>query len=78
MLRRGEAGLKDGCAQVSSVLGSALSQVRIRCSVEPVPNRRTGILWQTQADPRLVGKTDHNVGGVACILGLTNSHNQSP
>ena len=30
-------------------------------------------LRQTQADPRLVGKTDHNVGGLACILGLTNS-----
>jgi len=28
--------------------------------------------------PNLVGKTDHNVGGLACILGLTNSHNQSP
>ena len=26
----------------------------------------------------LVGKTDHNVGGLACILGLTKSHNQSP
>jgi len=25
--------------------------------------------------PNLVGKTDHNVGGLACILGLTNSHN---
>jgi len=24
-----------------------------------------------------VGKTDHDVGGLACILGLTNSHNQS-
>ena len=28
MLRRGDAGLKDGCAHVSSVLGSAVSQVR--------------------------------------------------
>jgi len=28
--------------------------------------------------PNLVGKTDHNVGGLACILGLINSHNQSP
>ena len=28
--------------------------------------------------PYLVGKTDHNVGGLACILGLTNPHNQSP
>ena len=25
-----------------------------------------------------VGKTDHNVGELACILGLTNSYNQSP
>ena len=25
--------------------------------------------------PNLVGKTDHNVGGLACILGLTNPHN---
>jgi len=25
-----------------------------------------------------VGKTNHNVGGLACILGLTNPHNQSP
>ena len=24
----------------------------------------------------LVGKTDHNVGGLTCILGLTNPHNQ--
>jgi len=23
----------------------------------------------------LVGKTDHNVGGLACILGLTNPYN---
>jgi len=28
--------------------------------------------------PNLVGKIDHNVGGLACILGLTNSQNQSP
>jgi len=35
-------------------------------------------LWQTQSDPLRVGKTDHNVGGLACILGLTNPHNQSP
>jgi len=28
--------------------------------------------------PNLVGKTIHNVGGLSCILGLTNSHNQSP
>jgi len=28
--------------------------------------------------PNLVGKTDHNVGGLAYILRLTNSHNQSP
>ena len=34
-------------------------------------------LWQTQSDPQQVGKTDHDVGGLACILGLTNSHNQS-
>ena len=27
LLRRGDAGLKDGCAHVSSVLGSAVSQV---------------------------------------------------
>jgi len=26
----------------------------------------------------LVGKTVHNVGGLACILGLTNPHDQSP
>ena len=25
--------------------------------------------------PNLVGKNDHNVGGLACILGLTNPHN---
>jgi len=25
-----------------------------------------------------MGKTDHNVGGLACILGLANFHNQSP
>ena len=35
-------------------------------------------LWQTQSDPLPVGKTDHTVGGLACILGLTNPHNQSP
>jgi len=34
-------------------------------------------LGQTQADPLLVGKTAHNVGGLACILRLANSHNQS-
>jgi len=28
--------------------------------------------------PNLVGITVHNVGGLECILGLTNSHNQSP
>jgi len=28
VLRRGDAGLKDGCAHVSIVLGSAVSQVR--------------------------------------------------
>jgi len=28
--------------------------------------------------PNLLGKTDHNVGGLACILGLINSYNQSP
>jgi len=28
VLRRGNAGLKDNCAHVSSVLGSAVSQVR--------------------------------------------------
>jgi len=28
--------------------------------------------------PNLVGKIDLNVGGLACILGLTNPHNQSP
>ena len=47
---------------------------------EPVPDLRTGALpylWQTRADPSQVGKTDHNVGGLACILGLTNPHNQS-
>jgi len=35
-------------------------------------------LWQTEADPQQLGKTDHNDGGLACILGLTNSHNESP
>ena len=48
---------------------------------EPVPDWRTGALanlCQTQTDPQQVGKTDRNVGGLACILGLTNSHNQSP
>ena len=46
---------------------------------ELVPYRRTGALpslWQTQSDPLLVGKTDHNVGRLACIFGLTNPHNQ--
>jgi len=28
------------------------------------------------ASPLQVGKTVHNVGGLACILGLINSHNQ--
>jgi len=28
-------------------------------------------------DPLRVGKTNHNVGGLACILGLTNPYNQS-
>jgi len=28
--------------------------------------------------PNLVGKTDHNVGGLVYILGLTNPHNLSP
>jgi len=44
---------------------------------EPVPDWRTGALpslWQTQSDPQRVCKTDHNVGGLACILGLTNFH----
>jgi len=49
---------------------------------ETVPDRRTGGLPLFRADPRRVprqvGKTVHNVGGLACILGLTNSHNQSP
>jgi len=35
-------------------------------------------LWQIKSDPRQVGKTDHNVGELACIRRLTNSHNQSP
>jgi len=30
------------------------------------------------ASPLLVFTTVHNVGGLACILWLTNSHNQSP
>ena len=37
---------------------------------------RTGVLpslWQTQPDPQQEGKTDHNVGGLACILGLPNT-----
>ena len=29
-------------------------------------------LQQTQADPQQVGKTEHNGGGLACILGLSN------
>jgi len=48
---------------------------------EPVPDWGTGALpslWQTQSDPLQVGTTNHNVGGLACILGLTNPHNQSP
>jgi len=48
---------------------------------EPIPDRRTGALislWQTQSNPRLVGKIDHNFGELACILGLTNFHNQRP
>jgi len=28
--------------------------------------------------PNLVGKTGHNVSGLACVFGLTNSHTQSP
>ena len=28
--------------------------------------------------PRQMGKTVHKIGGLACILGLTNLHNQSP
>jgi len=35
-------------------------------------------LEQTLRKPCQVGKTVHNVGGLACILGLTNSHNLSP
>ena len=49
----------------------AFSSIRTQ---EPVPDRRIGALpslWQTQADPRLVGKTNHNFGGLTCILGLT-------
>jgi len=45
---------------------------------EPVLDRRTGALpglWQTQSDPQLVGTTDHDVGVLVCILGLTNPHN---
>ena len=34
-------------------------------------------LGQTLSDPLLGGKTAHNVGGLACILRLTNPHNQS-
>ena len=34
-------------------------------------------LGQTQSSPLQVGKTVHNVGGLACILGLPNFHNQS-
>jgi len=34
-------------------------------------------LEQTMRVPRQVGKTGHNIGGLACILWLTNSHNQS-
>jgi len=30
------------------------------------------------SSPLQVGKTAHDVGRLACILGLTNSHNQSP
>jgi len=48
---------------------------------EPVLDRRTGALpglWQTQSDPQLVGTTDHDVGVLVCILGLTNSQIRSP
>ena len=44
---------------------------------EPVPDRRIGdhlVYGRPNHIPNLVGKTDHNVGGLACILGLTNSH----
>jgi len=34
-------------------------------------------LGRTQSDPVRVGNTSHNVCGLACILGLTNSHSQS-
>ena len=45
---------------------------------EPVPDRGTRVLpslWQTQSDPIQVGKTDYNVGGLVCILGLTKTNN---
>jgi len=48
---------------------------------EPVPDWGTGVLpifCQTHSDPLKVGKTNHNVGELACILGLNNSHNESP
>jgi len=35
-------------------------------------------LEETLRVPKLVGKTIHNVDGLACMLGLTNTNNQSP
>jgi len=45
---------------------------------EPVPDRRPEydlVYGRPNQIPNLVGKTDHNVGGLACILRLTNPHN---
>jgi len=72
-----------GCRRPNLITGLSgwQAQNQLLRTQEPVPDWRTRALpssWQTQADPQLVGKTDHNVGGLACILRLTNSHNQSP
>ena len=66
-----------------------MANTRLARTQEPVPDGRTGasrtggpehylVYGRPNQIPNLVGKTDHNVGGLACILGLTNSHNQSP
>jgi len=72
-IRSGASGLPYYCAQLV-----CLSDVMELVAVwwHNKPKTKT---WQTQADPLSSGlKTDHNVGGLACILGITNSHNQSP
>jgi len=67
--------------QAKRMTNSQLTTWGLKACPGPSGDRRTGALpslWQIQSDPQQEGKTDHNNGGLACILGLTNPHNQSP